>query len=109
MSEFLKEISQLIHNHIGYPIEQISLSSRLTEDIGFDGDDAWRFIEEFAIKYDVDMQDFEFYDYFGPDIASEISYFLWRLEMRFRQGKWLEHDKVVTVKKLVNAARQRRW
>lgn len=63
MSEaLLAEIIDLAKSHTGAKV--VTADTRLHADLGMTGDDAERFLQAFAIKYDVDMGALEWQRYF---------------------------------------------
>lgn len=58
----------------------ISINHSLNFDLGIDGNDAVELIEFFSKEFEVDMSDFRFSVYFGPEIGltpfSILMYFL---------------------------------
>ena len=71
----------------------ISLESRLCEDLGMDGDDAWDFFQRFAREFGVDLSTMQWRRHFGAE--GVISF-------------W-SPDIPVTVQNLVEAASAKRW
>lgn len=62
-----QEIAEYIANFTGYPLEKITLKTRINEDIKIAGDDAAELIKYFAIKHKISLKQFNFDDYFYPE------------------------------------------
>ncbi|MDU1893114.1 MAG: DUF1493 family protein [Dysgonomonas sp.] len=76
----LKDVSSFIRNFDqSYESVNIDENTRLEEDLGITGDDAWEFFIEYRDKYNVDVSQFLIYNYFkaeGVDFISPILLFL---------------------------------
>src|SRR5690349_11119641 len=51
----------------GVNIDQLNPDTTLFADIGLDGADAWELMDAFGREFNVNLSDFEFDDYFGPE------------------------------------------
>jgi len=72
------------HNVISFISEllsakSLSLETRIGEDLGVDGDDAVELLEEYSKRFSVDISNFSFDDYFGPEVGFNPFYFLCNL------------------------------
>jgi len=105
----------LVSGHSGTPESEITLESRLVEDLGIDGDDGCELLEGFADEFGVDMSGMDSFCYF--DDEPPLSWFshavpvLAAIVPRFR--RYVLHAtrgrRAVTVRDLVASARARRW
>ena len=89
-----KQIVSLVAQKTGQSPSEISLETRLLHDLGITGDDAGELLTEYSEMFHVDMREFEFERYF----TGESWWFL---------GKGSKLP--VTVRDLVDAAKQKRW
>jgi hypothetical protein len=82
---------------------KISRTTRLGEDLGMDGDDAYEFLLEFSEKHQVCMDEFVFDKHFGPEAAANpLTLIRWLFSM---EKQFLP----VTVDHLCRCAVARRW
>ena len=84
---------------------QVTLSSRLAQDLGLDGDDAVEFMEAFKSHFGVDLSAFEFRRHFGPEAAFSPLHWLFWLVVPSRRP----HLTPITVQNLCDAAETKRW
>lgn len=105
----------LVSGQSGIPEAEITLETRLVEDLGMDGDDGDDFLAAFADEFGVDMRAMAPLNYFGdegigPPVPSLIPLAV-LLSPRFRA--WVVHAsrgrRRLTVRDLVASARARRW
>ncbi|MFN5301649.1 MAG: DUF1493 family protein, partial [Pseudanabaena sp.] len=87
------------------PIDKITLQTRLREDLGLDGDDVEEFCTGLTDRFKVNLEGFDFYQYFRdePNLMSSIFY-LWR---GIRYKKW--HTVPITVDHLVRVVQIGKW
>ena len=57
-------VLELIARHTGLELERIGPADRLLHDLGIDGDDAEDLLVDFSKKFEVDMDGFNFEDFF---------------------------------------------
>jgi hypothetical protein len=100
-----EQIVGLISRRAGIPAVNIRLDSRLLHDLGITGDDAEELLDEFASRFEVEMEGFSFDEYFTGEPS--VLHFLWVLGVR-KKPIW-EDKKELTVSELVEAAHRRRW
>jgi len=62
-----KELMLFIEEYLNVKREKLSPKVELARDLGLDGDDAVEFIELFSKRFSVNMADFNFSKYFGPE------------------------------------------
>ncbi len=105
----------LVSGHSGVPEAEITLETRLVEDLGMDGDDGDDFLAAFADEFDVDMGAMAPLNYFGeegvgPPVPSLVA-LASLLNPRF--SAWVLHAsrgrRRITVRDLVASARAQRW
>ncbi|MDR2637746.1 MAG: DUF1493 family protein [Zoogloeaceae bacterium] len=64
------------------PRKQIDGGTRINWDLGVDGDDGLDLVIEFGKKFNVDISNFPFDDYFGPEAGMtpfSLLVFIWRI------------------------------
>jgi hypothetical protein len=49
------------------PLQGLGLETRLEEDLGMTGDDAWEFLQKFGVRFEIDFTGLEFHKHFGPE------------------------------------------
>jgi len=83
---------------------KVDLGMDLRQDLGIDGDDAEELLQRFCVAFEVDAQDFQFSEHFGPEAGFEpITWLLAKLL------GWRRKLKPLTVRALVNAAERGRF
>lgn len=87
------------------PTHRLTLLVDLRKDLGVEGDEAEELMTQFAQEFDVDMRDFQFSKYFGPEAPFSL---IWYLYMKFFEPRLLKFTPL-TVADLVQSARQKRW
>ncbi|MCW1913923.1 DUF1493 family protein [Luteolibacter sp. GHJ8] len=63
----LTEVIDLISESTGRNPSTLSPDTRLSEDLGIDGDDAEELTEEFASRFGIDLTGYEHLRHFGPE------------------------------------------
>jgi hypothetical protein len=105
----------LVSGYTGVPEAEITLETRLVEDIGLDGDTGHEFLESFADEFGVDMSRMDPFNYFDDEpplywFSSAIP-ILALLSPAFR--RYVRHAtrgrRAVTVRSLVASARAGVW
>jgi hypothetical protein len=86
----------------GLSADQISMESRLLQDIGLDGDDAMEAIQEISMKCSMDISNFDFTQYFRSE-PSLLS-LLWFLPSHKKNR--INEKCTITVGQLIDAARK---
>ena len=81
--------------------EKLLASTRLSEDIGLEGDDADEFLEAFAKKFNVDFSQFDFHKYFAEEGWDPIRFFIYMTGLR--------KFKAITLMDLEKAAEAGKW
>ncbi len=105
----------LVSGQSGVPESEITMETRLLEDLGMDGDDGDEFLEAFADEFGVDMSRMAPFNYFNDEppalgyssLIPLIEYF----DPQFRA--YVRHstrgERTLTVRNLVASARAKRW
>lgn len=102
--EMYLDIRNFLIKRWAFP-ENITNRTVINRDI--DGDDAIELLEEFSERHEVDMSDFNFGDYFGPECGcNPVSVFI-VLYLLITKGKTIENE--LTVDDLVKAAISHKW
>lgn len=98
--DFLKELRPI----------PVGRSSVVQDDLGIDGDDAVELIVEFSKRFKVDMSDFPYSRYFGPEglPPTWLLYILKWCMLRMRNANY-RATKPLYVKQLIAAARDGKW
>ena len=98
-------IRHLAAKQMGVNEEKLTADMRLGADLGMDGDDAYEFLQAFWTEFGVDMTDFPYDEYFGPE--SGFIFFNFVYYLLFRRDKL--RLKELTFRELVRAAEAKRW
>lgn len=78
---------------------KVDLGMDLREDLGIDGDDAELLLQQFCVAFEIDAQDFQCSEYFGPEAGFDpITWLVAKLL------GWTGKLKPLTVRTLVDAA-----
>ena len=86
-------------------VANIDLKTELMRDLKLDGDDAQEFMSKFADHFSVDLSDFEFRRYFGPEAGFNPFVYLYLLLFKPKSSTL----KSLTVADLLRAANQGQW
>lgn len=84
-------------------LSEIRMETRLEEDLGMTGDDAWEFMQGFSERFHVDMGAFVFQDYFGQEGCNPLLLFGMLL------GFHAKPRQAITVSHLVDVAHSGKW
>ena len=105
----------LVSGHSGVPESEITMETRLLEDLGMDGDDGDEFLEAFADEFGIDMSRMAPFNYFNDEppalgyssLIPVIAFFA----PQFRAYAWhaTRGQRTLTVRCLVASARAKRW
>ncbi|GAB5536960.1 MAG: hypothetical protein Rubg2KO_32090 [Rubricoccaceae bacterium] len=71
--DLIAEIQCFVAEFINVPIERVYPSTRLSEDLGVDGDDADELMDAFAEQFGVDLTDFRHNEHFGDEGCLQFS------------------------------------
>lgn len=97
MDDLAARVCRFTAAQLWTPRGGISPATRISADIGADGEDARAFLEAFCREFDVDATAFRFDDYFGPEAFDPFREIL----RRIRRGR---PRKTLTVADLIAAA-----
>lgn len=65
-------VQEFVATHPGVPISRVHGNTRLFHDLGVDGDDAVDLLTDFADRFNVDVAQFPFDEYFGPEASGPL-------------------------------------
>lgn len=85
----LKELAEKYSPYSPYSLEEISIESRMGEDLRIIGDDAAEFFEEFSGRFDVDMSPMSFDEYFPSEGSANMNYYLTTLVKNKKENRIL--------------------
>jgi len=77
----LVEVCRFIHEYIGVLEDKVSENTALQKDLGLEGDDAGEFMVAYAEKFSVDLDDFNFSEYFDMEGGFNPIYFVYLLDL----------------------------
>ncbi len=66
-----KKVKEFISSYSSEPVENLSDETRIEDDLGITGDDAYDFMEDYQNKFEVDLAGFQFNRHFGPETSFE--------------------------------------
>jgi len=98
-TKLFDSVTQFVADKAGVRRDRITAGSRLREDLGVDGDDAYDLLIAFADRFNVRDEGLMLTDHFGPEAAWNPVAFL------FQRKKLLP----LTVQDLVNSAAAGAW
>ncbi len=106
-----EDIIAFVARETGIHPSKLTLSTRLLDDLGIDGDDAVEFFEHFEQAFGVDLSDFPYYRHFGPEgwdlFAGKLTRFIWHL---FNIEYLYTYEYIpITIEDLIVAAHAKRW
>ena len=101
--ELVARVIDLVHRSSGTRKAKIHIDSDLGRDLGIDGDDASDLLKAFAQEFQVDLSDFKFDTYFGPEAGGNP--FVWLI--RWLTESWPSF-RGLTIRDLAVAAQNRR-
>lgn len=94
-----QKVKEFVARQICIKVERLSIQTRLAEDLGIDGDDAYDLFERFAEEFQVNLSTLQLDKHFGPEAS--FSLFLW--------FKPVIDLKTLTIQDLVSAAQAGKW
>lgn len=68
----INDLRAIISEETGMPLDKIHPDSKLISELGVDGDDGYELIESLSNKYNVDLRDIDFDQYFGDATSSPL-------------------------------------
>jgi hypothetical protein len=101
----IDEVKELVSKEFSVKVEKLSNQTRLSHDLGMDGDDAWDFIEVFSKHFQVDMAEFEFRLYFGEEAGADPITLIYFLMFKSARPKFIP----ITIVDLASSADQKKW
>ena len=109
-------VRALIHGCNGTPMEQITLESRICDDLGVAGDDGYELLEAFADEFGIDISGVVHTNYFGNESMVQGCYSSLIPVAAAINPPFAEHVRhavrglrVLTVRDMVRSAREGRW
>jgi len=103
--DIMSNVIELVSDFTGFPKNEINAKTRLGEDLGIDGQDAYDFIEQFSETFNVDMQNFCFDVHFGPEASFDPFSYLYFLLFNRKKIQMIP----VTIEHLVKCAKSGKW
>jgi acyl carrier protein len=97
-------LSQWIADSLKIAPAKISASTRLNLDLGVDGDDGVDLMRSFGEAFGVDVSDFPYSRYFGPEASHPFGFF--STALRFLSGRSSTHLQPLYVSDLVNMVKK---
>ncbi|KWS81954.1 DUF1493 family protein [Pseudomonas syringae] len=101
--EMVNYLVERIYFYVGFgrkAFETLSLATKVSRDLGLDGDDASDFMEDFFEHFGVDRGDYDHYRYFKPEGTDIFVFF----RSKDRRAKT-----VLTLGMLYKAAQMKAW
>ena len=122
----IAQIINLVSKHALCQPEQLSIETRIGEDLRIVGDDAHELLAEFSTEFAIDMSSIKFEDYFPEEASSNMHYYLTAVAqgkyqnpivdiIRFVEATFWrlfakeKNFKTLTIGHLVNVASNGRW
>ena len=100
-----EEVISFIREWLGCSEKNLSLDTRIGQDLGVDGDDAIELLEEYSRRFSVDLSEFQYNDYFGPEAALNPFYLIYHLFI------WLTKNRTILkplyIRDLVEGAKKK--
>lgn len=72
----IHDIKFILGHHVSGSCEELTLDTRIGEDLCIIGDDAEEFLFDYAQEYGVDFSKFEFGDYFPDEGSIDMHYYI---------------------------------
>ena len=101
LQEKYDQLVKFLSNEMSVGIERISLDSRIAQDFGVDGDDGVELLDNYSKKFNVDLSQFNYDEYFGPEGSLTPFSFIRYLFANFCQST-KKNTKEIIVKDLLN-------
>jgi hypothetical protein len=105
MSEILKNLIKLVSESTGLNQDVLNRNTRISSDLGIDGDDVLELIEAINIRYPLNFDGFVFENYFTPE--SEINTF--KSLFNYFSKKIPSHNYEVTLGDIENWIKNGYW
>lgn len=100
MNSLEVQVFTFVSRQTSFPMSKITLNTDIFLEVGLDGDDAYEFMDTFGHEFGVDLSNFDFDLYFGP----EGFRLLWLFRQKFRKEKI-----AIRVSDLVTAVSAKKW
>ncbi len=95
------ELKSFLSTFLGIKEEEINFADSLFHDLGVDGDDASELLKNYSSNFNVDIDDFEFENYFGVEASASLVQVIFKGLIKSD-----EHDrKKLTVEDLANGVK----
>jgi len=101
------EVKQFVASELRLPIEQLTLSTSIQNDLHVDGADGWELMEAFWKRFGVDPGDYRDNFHFGPEAGGCNPFIL--IFYLFRPNSFKFKLIPITIGDLTEAARSKRW
>ena len=111
-SELIDAICKFVAEETNYPCNKLTPETRIGSDLGVAGDDASDLMEHFAERFDVDLKEFVFTDYFGSEGSALFivpAFFLMRLVPSYRKRRREKDRHEITILHLALCAKAGHW
>ena len=96
-----KKVISFVSSFIGIRSESLHMESSLFHDLGVDGEDAVELLEAYSNKFNVDVREFPFLEYFGNEgVLSPFS-----LITKLVTGRLKDNKKTLTISDLIQAVK----
>jgi len=102
------EIVQMLSIESGIPLENIFERSSLLGDLKIDGDDAWNVIEQCSERFNLDLTEFDFNEYFRCEPCFKGIIYYWR-KVKYRDEHIAANKTPITVEQLITICRVGKW
>jgi len=102
------EITQIVSNEAGIPLNLITENSTLLGDLKIDGDDAWEIFDQCHNQFNLDLTNFDFNKYFRYEPCFRGLVYLYR-KIKYRDEHIAANKIPITVKQLIAACQKGKW
>lgn len=101
-TNIMEDIKQFIFEKTQINCNKLSPESKILEDVGLDGDEAYKFLNDFSEKFDTDLSGLNFDSYFNSEGFDIISF----LKSLVKKSSRLQP---ITLKDLEIAVLKKKW
>lgn len=110
-NELENEIIKYTAEFLGYDVSQLSLESRLSQDLGVAGDDGVEFMDSYFKKFNVRVTFFDYGKYFGAEGSNPIGCLMVAIVKMVRACRGLHEYPVydISIGDLIDAASKGYW
>ena len=102
------EIKIIVSNEGNVPLCNVTENSTLLGDLKIDGDDAWEIFEQCQSKFELDLSNFIFNNYFRSEPCLKGVVYLYR-KFKYRDEHLAAKKEPITVKQLIDACKKGKW